>query len=309
MPQEKPAVAIIGSGTIGMSWAALFSSCGYDVRLNDVRPGFEAEIADRLKSMVSQVSDESEVAYGRISFHTDLATAVTGVMLVQENGPEKPEFKQSLFADLEALTGPETLLVSSSSGITPDVIGQKMKAPARVMIGHPLNPPHMVRLVEICAAKGADESAVARLIAFYEDCGRVAVRLNKPIPGFVVNRLQIALVREAINIIEAGVVDVKDMDRIMLNSLGVRYAAVGPLLSAHLGGGPGGLKEMMEKIFAGLVAAMNLPPVSDETTALLAEQANATYPLDQMADFAAVRDERQAKVLELQDEFPLPVQE
>ncbi|WP_176083195.1 3-hydroxyacyl-CoA dehydrogenase NAD-binding domain-containing protein [Martelella sp. HB161492] len=306
MSDKKIIVTVIGSGTIGMSWAALFATNGYHVRLNDVRPDFATAIAGRLKEMIAQISDDPDTAFGRISFHTDLAEALEGTMLVQENGPENPAFKQKMFADLEAMTGADTMLVSSSSGITPDVIGAQMKDPARVMIGHPLNPPHMVRLVEICGATGADDAVVERLMAFYEDCGRVSVRLNKPIPGFVVNRLQVALVREAIHIISEGVVDVEGLDKIVVNSLGVRYASIGPMLTAQLGGGQGGLREMVEKILAGLVAALNLPPVDAETVALLDAQASATYPLDRIAEFGAVRDVRQSKVIAMQDETPLP---
>ncbi len=306
MAENKETICVIGAGTIGLSWSALFAHHGHRVRLNDVTDGFEERVSKPLREMIEDFGGDTDASFARVSFHGDLAQALDGATMVQENVPENPEFKQKLFAEIESKVGADTLLASSSSGIIPDVIGKSMKAPERVMIGHPLNPPHMMRLVEICAASGASEEDVARLTAFYESCERIPVQLNKPIPGFVVNRLQTAMIREAIHIISEGVVDVAGMDKIVINALGVRYASIGPMLTGQLGGGKGGLEEMVDKILSGLIKALNLPPVDEKTLKLLGEQAAKAYPLDRMQDFAEARNIRQNAVVDVQTNHPLP---
>lgn len=306
MSQSVKTVTVIGAGVIGASWSAAFAAAGCNVRLNDVREGFAAAVHDDLRAALADITADVDGAFARITYHGALADALQGADLVQENGPERPDFKQDLFAEIERMVGPDTILISSSSGIPPEVIGKKMVDPTRVLIGHPFNPPHLVPLVEICAVPEVRADLVSRAMDFYSACGKVPVRLNKPVPGFVGNRLQVAVLREAINLVEMGVIDVAGADKIMLNSLGIRWAAVGPLLAGQLGAGNGGIVAMIDKIMASLIDGMGLPPISPETVKLVGEQASAAYPLDRLKEFAEVRDQRQKAVMAVQKDHPLP---
>ena len=304
---EKQTVAIIGAGVIGCSFAASFAAKGYDVRIYDVREDYEDSVRKMLHTQLAEIpSANVKEAMAHVLCFNTLGEALEGADLVQENGPESVEFKQSIYADFEKYCRKDTLLASSSSGITPEVIGEKMQSPERAMIGHPFNPPHVLPIVEVCAAQGAPDELVKRLIDFYEHAGRIAIRLNKPIEGFVTNRLQYVFLREAIHIVEEGVVDVADLDKIVMASLGVRWASVGPFLAGQLGGGAGGVRGIIENIFSTLDTAMGLEPISTKALDIIEQQAGKYYPLDQSGEFAGARDVRQLKILDVQKDNPLP---
>ena len=305
MKQET--VAIVGAGNIGCSFAAWFAAKGYQVRIFDVRDNYESAVRKMLGTQLSEMPLVNvDEAQERISCFTTLEETCEGADLVQENGPEKVDFKQKVYADLEKFCGSETLFASSSSGITPEVIGTKMKSPQRAMIGHPFNPPHVLPIVEVCAAPSAPDELVSRLLDFYERAERVAVRLNKPIDGFVSNRLQYVVQREAIHLVEEGIVDMEGLDKIVMASLGVRWACVGPFLAGQLGGGAGGMRGLLVNIFARLDEPMGLEPLSTETLEMIEEKAGKTYPLNRSGEFAAVRDKRQLAVLDAQKKNPQP---
>ena len=305
MPKET--VAIVGAGVIGCSFAAWYAGKGYQVRIFDVRDDYEDSVRKLLRTQLSEMPGvDVDESLARVTCLTTLEEACAGADLVQENGPENVDFKQQMYADLEKNCGSETLFASSSSGITPEVIGGKMKTPERAMIGHPFNPPHVLPLVEVCAAPDAPDELVQRLLDFYERAERVAVRLKKPIDGFVTNRLQYVFQREAIHIVQEGIVDVEDLDKIVMASLGVRWAAIGPFLAGQLGGGAGGMSGLLQNIFARLDEPMGLEPLTKEAFQMLDEQGGQHYPLDMSGDFAAVRDKRQLAVLDTQKKNPLP---
>jgi ketoreductase RED1 len=305
MPQET--VAIVGAGVIGGSYAAWYAAKGYQVRIYDARDNYESAVREHLRTCVSEIpSSNVDEAMERVSCFTTLEEAVQGADLVQESGPETVDFKQTMFADLEKLCGSETLLASSSSGITPEVIGAKMKSPERAMIGHPFNPPHVLPIVEVCAAPDTPDELVNRLLDFYERADRVAARLNKPIDGFVTNRLQYVFIEEAVHLVEEGIVDVENLDKIVMASLGTRWASVGPFLAGQLGGGAGGVRGILENIFGRLASAMGLKPISTKALEMLEEQCGRAYPLDRSDEFAAARDNRQIEILEVQKKNPLP---
>ena len=304
---SRETVAVVGAGVIGCSFAAWYAAKGYHVRIFDVRDNYESTVRKMLQTQLSEVPGTNvDEAQGRISCFTTLEEACEGADLVQENGPEKIDFKQSMFADLEKICGSETFLVTSSSGITPDIIGEKMKAPERVMIGHPFNPPHVVPVVEVCTGPNTPEALVSSLMDFYERADRVPIRLNKPIYGFVGSRLHVAMVREAIHIVEEGVVDIKSLDKLVMASYGIRWASVGPMLGAHLGGGAGGLRGLIEAIGKDMMTEMGLKQVSTKAMEMLDEQAGRYYPMDHCNDFTAVRDARELAMLDIQKKNPLP---
>lgn len=303
-------IAVIGAGVIGCSWSAYYSHKGYRVKVSDVQEGYQDRAEARVRVLVGEIPHANvDEALGRITFCSSLDEAVDGCDVVQENSPEIAELKGKLFADLERAAPGNALLVSSSSGIPPEVLGAKMQSPERAMIGHPFNPAHLLPVVEICAAETAPRLQVKQLEDFYRECGRVTAILKKPISGFVINRLQAALVREAIHIVDEGVVDVCELDDLVMASLGVRWASVGPFLTGQLGGGEQGFRGITEHILASLFASMGLPEVSKATLVTMDEQTCAKYPMAKIDAFAKSRDARQLDILDSQERHPLPTQE
>lgn len=303
-------VAVVGAGLIGCSWAAYYAAHGLAVRVCDVKDGYQDLARSRIGSLAGELPDVNvDDALNRTAFFTALEEALEGVELVQENGPENVEIKQQMFADFERFAPADALLVSSSSGIVPADLSARMTAPERALIGHPVNPAHLLPVVEICGGQETPRALVEQLEDFYRSCGRVTATLKKPIDGFVTNRLQTALVREAIHLVGEGVVDVRDLDELFMASLGVRWASVGPFLTGQLGGGEGGFRGIAERILAPLFASMGFEPVPKETLDMLEQQTGEHYPMAAMRDFARVRDERQLAILDIQRRHPLPTKD
>ena len=189
----------------------------------------------------------------RLSFTTSLQAALSAADFVQENGPERPDFKVKLFADMDAATPVDSIIASSSSGITPSVMQSQCAHPERVLVGHPFNPPHVIPLVEVVGGAKTSAEAVRRAMAFYASIGKKAIRLNKELPGHVANRLQSALYREVLYLIEQGVLSVEDADDAVSYGPGLRWGVMGPSLQWHLGGGQGGIKHFMEHLLPAMV--------------------------------------------------------
>ncbi|NIK93255.1 hydroxylacyl-CoA dehydrogenase [Mangrovimonas sp. CR14] len=304
---KEQTVAVVGAGVIGCSWAAYYAVKGYKVNVSDVKEGYQENARVRISTLAAEIPNtDVEKAMEQVSFFTSIKEAVKGVDLVQENGPERVDIKQQMFADFEGFAPEKALLVSSSSGTVPADLSAKMVAPERALIGHPANPAHLLPVVEICGGQNTPRALVERLEKFYRDCGRVTATLNKPIEGFVINRLQTSLLREAIHLVGEGVVNVKDLDSLFMASLGVRWASIGPFLTGQLGGGEGGFRGITENILSSLFASMGFESISIETLDMLEQQTNQFYPMDKMKAFAKVRDERQKAVLEIQKSHPLP---
>jgi 3-hydroxyacyl-CoA dehydrogenase len=174
--------------------------------------------------------------------------ALSDADFVQENGPERPDFKIKLFADMDAATPPDTLIASSSSGITMSVMQSACKHPERCVIGHPFNPPHMVPLVEVVGGSKTSDAAVKRAIDFYASIGKKPIHVRKEVVGHVANRLQAAIYREVVNLIHLGVVDVADADTAVCWGPGLRWGIMGPSMLFHLAGGQGGIQHFMEHL-------------------------------------------------------------
>ena len=193
---------------------------------------------------------------------------------MQENGPERPEFKIKLFADMDEASPADSLFASSSSGITPSVMQSKCKHPKRVLIGHPFNPPHIIPLVEVVGGTKTAPEALERAMAFYTSIGKKPILLRKEIPGHVANRLQLALYREVMYLIEQEVLSVADADAAVSWGPGLRWAIMGPNLQYHVGGGAGGIKHFLEGVFAGLSPLFDTlgnPKITPELKRAIAE--------------------------------------
>ena len=262
--------AVLGAGTIGLSWATLFAAHGMDVRVHDPRPDL-AEVLDRTVRQFAQTlpggARDADELLSRITIAAGLEEAVDGVDLVQENGPEDLAFKQDVFARAEAAAPPGALLLSSTSGLMPSDMGATLREPGRVVVGHPFNPPHVVPLVEVVAGSATPPEIAEAAAELYRSLGKVPVVLRKEIGGFVANRLQSALFRESVHLVLSGVVTPEELDRVVTESVGVRWATAGPFESYHLGGGPDGIRHLLEHLGPGMVKRwkdLGQPELTDE---------------------------------------------
>src|ERR1700754_1251469 len=242
-------IAIVGTGVIGASWAALYLARGFNVTATDPAPNAEVNLrkfVDAAWKDLEVIGLSPNASRDRLQFTTDMKTAVSDADLVQENGPERKDFKIKLFADMDAATPPESIIASSSSGLTVSVMQSACKHPERCVIGHPFNPPHVIPLVEIVGGEKTSAEAIAQAISFYSSIGKKPIHLRKEVVGHVANRLQAALYREVVHLIHLGVLDVADADTAVCWGPGMRWGAMGPNLLFHLGGGAGGIKHFMD---------------------------------------------------------------
>ncbi|MEV7391713.1 MULTISPECIES: 3-hydroxyacyl-CoA dehydrogenase NAD-binding domain-containing protein [unclassified Streptomyces] len=249
-------VAIVGTGTIGASWATHFLVRGFDVTATDPSPTAEAA----LRSYVAAAWDAAAsiglapgASQERLGFTADLRQAVADADFVQENAPERPELKVRLFADLDDATPPDSIIASSSSGITMSEIQAGCRRPERTVIGHPFNPPHIVPLVEVVGGTKTAPETVRDAMAFYASIGKKPIHLKKELPGHVANRIQAALYREVVYLVEEGVLDVADSDDAVSWGPGLRWGVMGPHLLWHLGGGEGGIQHFMDTLMPRMV--------------------------------------------------------
>jgi 3-hydroxyacyl-CoA dehydrogenase len=253
MSADKPIrrIAIVGTGVIGASWAALFLAHGLDVVATDPAPNAEKSLRDYIDSAwpaLEQLGLTASASKERLSFTAKLNEALENVDLVQENGPERPDFKIKLFADMDALTPETTILASSSSGIPIGISQSSCKHPERCVIGHPFNPPHLIPLVEVVGSEKTSSATIERAMAFYASIGKRPIHVKKEVVGHVANRLQAALYREVVYLIEQDVLSVSDADAAVSWGPGLRWGLMGPNLLFHLAGGQGGIQHFMEHL-------------------------------------------------------------
>ena len=268
--KEIQNVAIVGTGVIGASWAAYYLSRGLNVIATDPGPNAEANLrkyVDEAWKTLSTNGLSPNASRDRLTFEPRMATALATADFVQENAPERPDFKIKLFAEMDDATPPDSILASSSSGITMDVIQSGTKRPERCVIGHPFNPPHIVPLVEVVGGAKTSAETIDRAMAFYAWIGKKPIRLFKALPGHVSNRLQAALYKEILYLIQNGVLSVEDADAAVSYGPGPRWGVMGPSLQWHLGGGENGIHHFMEHLMdplAGLMKSLGSPEVTPE---------------------------------------------
>ena len=245
-------VAVIATGVIGASWTALFLSQGLDVVATDPAPDAEDRLRDAVAAawpVLEQVGLAAGASPDRLTFTADVREAVTDAEFVQENGPEREDLKGALFETLDEHTPPETVIASSSSYMPPSHIQQACtRHPARVLIGHPFNPPHLIPLVEVVGGEHTADRAVEQAMAFYRRVGKRPIHVRRELPGHIANRLQAALWREAYSLVERGAASVADIDAAIAHGPGLRWALLGPFLNQHLSGGAGGIAHILEHL-------------------------------------------------------------
>jgi carnitine 3-dehydrogenase len=258
---EKPVrrIAVVGTGVIGASWAAQYLARGFDVVATDPAPNAEANLrkyVDEAWGQLEEIGLSPGASRDRLSFTKDSDEAFATADFVQENGPERPDFKTKLFAHIDQVTPVDSIIASSSSGITPSVIQSACKHPERVIVGHPFNPPHVVPLVEVVGGTKTSPEAIEQAMRFYASIGKKPIHLRKELPGHVANRLQAALYREILHLIEQGVLSVEETDIAVAYGPGLRWGVMGQNLQWHVGGGAGGINHFMEQLMDPLAAMM-----------------------------------------------------
>ncbi|MGY8682800.1 3-hydroxyacyl-CoA dehydrogenase NAD-binding domain-containing protein [Bradyrhizobium sp. UFLA05-153] len=299
-------IAIIGTGVIGASWASLFLAKGLQVVATDPAPNAEASLRKFVETAwpaLKRLGLSAGASQSNLKFTADLAEALAGVDLVQENGPERIDFKQKLYGQLDELLPPEVIIASSSSGLTMSEI-QKGAAthPERCVIGHPFNPPHLIPLTEIVGGAKTSEATIQRAAEFYTSIGQKTVRVNKEMPGHVANRLQSALGREVYYLVAEGVVSAADIDTALSWGPGLRWGIMGNMLLNHLGGGPGGIEHFFQQ-FSGPMTAwwktLGSPVLTPEVQKKLIDSVHAEVGSRSVQELERARDEILLGLIEL----------
>lgn len=262
-------VAIVGTGLIGASWAAQYLASGLDVVATDPAPNAESILRKSVEQawdLLAVVGFASGASRERLTFTADMNEAVSQADFVQESVPERLVLKARVFGQMDEVARPDTILASSASGITMDAIQTGCKKhPERCVLGHPFNPPHVMPLVEVVGGAKTSEAVIERAMVFYASIGKKPIRLRKAVPGHVGNRLQAALYREVLYLIQQGILSVEDADIAVSYGPGLRWGVMGPSLQWHLAGGTGGIEHFVRQFmegFAGLMRKLEMPDIT-----------------------------------------------
>ena len=306
--QKYRNACVIGAGVIGASWTALFLAHGLNVVVNDPSPDIENFVRTMLTKAAPTLKELGLPHEGldkNLRFEADLERAVVGVDLVQENGPENPEWKQKLWERLEPALPKHALLLSSSSARPATEQAKLMKDGSRLLIGHPFNPPHLIPLVEVVPGERTSPQATADAVAFYDALGKVPRVLKKEIQGFVANRLQRAIMRESCYLVQEGVVTIDELDDIVTSSIGLRWAVNGPFSSFHMGGGPKGLESFFKHLGKNMAKSFKVVPdvdLDEKLQQVIIDQAAASFGKTPIPEMERRRDDSQLAILHALDQ-------
>ena len=293
-------IAIVGAGLIGRAWAIVFARAGCAVTIYDAAPDALAGCIKLLRENISDlaqhglISEAPEVVLARISTVATLAAALDGAVLVQENIRETVEAKLTIFAEMDALAAPDTVLASSTSWIPASEFSADLPGRQRVLVGHPVNPPYLVPLVEVAPAPWTSPAAVARAHQLYAQAGQSPVLLKKEITGFLLNRIQGAVLNEALNLYANGYASVEDLDKVLKDGLGLRWSFMGPFETIDLNA-PEGVMDYAARYGPTYrdVARTQLPNEWDQALLKKIEaERRSVLPADQLAERARWRDNR-----------------
>jgi L-gulonate 3-dehydrogenase len=296
------AVAVVGAGVIGRSWAAVFLRAGCPTALFDTDPVQLERASDWIRSQGVAGTDH-------LMLSDSLAHAVEGIDYVQECSPEQLHLKQDLFLELDRAAPPRAILASSTSAFDMTEIARHTRHPGRCVVAHPVNPPHVVPVVEVLGGERTDPAIVLETRDFLRTVGQTPVILNKHIHGFLLNRLQFALVREAVHLLKTGVADVDAIDAVIRDGLGLRWALLGPFavadtnndngVRAYFGGAVEWMTDLMNQL--GPTPTFDRP-LLEEIGQALDRARGATA----RADVRGWRDRMILEIRRLKAENPLP---
>src|SRR5256885_3461039 len=313
MTDTKPIrrIAIIGTGVIGASWSSLFLAKGLQVVATDIAPNAEAALRKFVETAwpaLKRLGLSPGASQSNLTFTADIAQALAGADLVQENGPERIDFKKKLYGQLDELLPPDVIIASSSSGLTMSEIQSGCPFhPERCVIAHPFNPPHLIPLVEIVGGAKTSEETIRRASKFYTALGKRTVRLHKEVPGHVATRLQAALAREVYHLVGEGVVSVADIDTALCWGPGLRWGIMGQVMLNHLGGGEGGIEHFFQQFTGPMTAwwkVLGSPQLTPELQKKLIDSVHAEVGSRTIEELEAERDEILLGLLELRTKRP-----
>jgi len=288
-------IAVIGAGLIGRAWSIVFARAGFDVALWDVSAqavnAARSFIRDRLPELqdAGLLRDAPAQVLARIRPADTLEDALQNATHVQENGPERLADKRSLFAQLDTLAAPEAMLASSTSGIPASAFTEALPGRARCLVAHPVNPPYLVPLVELCPAPWTDPAVVERTRDLMAQAGQAPVTVNREVAGFALNRLQGALLAEAFRLVDDGVISPTDLDTTVKHGLGLRWSFMGPFETIDLNA-PGGLADYCAR-YGELYAKMQKEMKSRRWTQALVDKLTASRRAELPANMTSVRQE------------------
>ncbi len=299
-------IATIGCGLIGQGWATVFAQAGFDVAMYDA----SAETAERaLKSMETRVADlvefdlvsasEAPAILQRITIAHDLEDALHGTAYIQESGPERLDLKREITRSLDAIAAPDVPIGSSTSGIAASRYCEDMTGRHRCLVVHPINPPHLIPAVEIVPTLWTDAKIVSDVTDLMRACHRETIVLSEEIDGFVVNRLQGALLEEAFKLVGSGIVSAADLDKAICDGLGLRWSFMGPMQTIHLNA-PEGIAQYVER-YGDMYRGFGIGPYEDVNWADIVEnrlrsELDARIPV---ADIPAAQADRDRKLMAL----------
>jgi len=307
-------VAIVGAGLIGRAWSLVFARAGWEVCITDpdngVRNTLQACLRDDLAPLLKHGLSTSEVdILQRITVAEDLPDALDGVTLVQENGPEDVDAKRAIFTDLDRLAPRDAILASSTSAIVASLFTEKLQGRSRCLVAHPVNPPHLVPLVELCGAPWTDPAVIERARSIYSSVGQSPITVADEVEGFVLNRLQGALLAEAFRLVADGVISPEDLDRTLKDGLGLRWSFMGPFETIELNA-PGGIRDYCERYCAFYARLADNPPTSAAFDERARESIAEAWPHEpttaRLASRTAWRNDRLAALRKHKEAFDHP---
>ena len=306
-------VAIIGCGAIGASWSALFLAQGLKVQAFDINPASETYLRNFIRDALPVLSSIGLVKNTAarpedVIFTTTMSEALQNVDFVQENGPERIDFKRKLFQEMGEMLGENVIIATSSSGLTCSSIQEGLTAearPERCVVGHPFNPPHLIPLVEVVGGAQTSPEIITRTMAFYTAVGKQPIHLKKEVPGHVANRIQAAVMREVFHILQQQVCDVQDIDDAVSYGPGLRWGVMGPNTLFHLGGGEGGIEHFADHLLGPLQTwyAPENPVVDEGLKEQWIEGTRKAVDKQGYGDLVKQRDEELVRLLNVRKEW------
>jgi len=297
-----PRIAIIGSGLIGRAWAMVFARAGWEAAMYDAADGAADKALGLVKDGLGElarhglVSDPGGSA-ARVRAAKSVADALDGASFVQENVPETVDAKRAIFAELDALAAPDAILASSTSAIVASLFTENLKGRARCLVAHPVNPPHLVPIVELVGAPWTAPETIARAKQVYESVDQVPIVVRREVEGFVLNRLQGALLAEAFRLVGEGYVSPQDLDKTVKDGLGLRWSFMGPFATIELNA-PGGIADYCAR-YTGFYKRLQSKPADvgvyeDGNIANILKEWGKQATPDELAELTKWRDQRLA---------------
>ncbi|CAM5248730.1 MULTISPECIES: 3-hydroxyacyl-CoA dehydrogenase NAD-binding domain-containing protein [Streptomyces] len=309
-PEEVRRVACVGAGVIGGGWVAHFLARGYDVTAWDPAPDAEEKLrrlVDAAWPALTQIGLADGASPDRLTVAATVEEAVADAQFVQESAPEKLELKRSLLAQLDAAAPPGVVIASSTSGYPMTDMQTEAADPGRLVVGHPFNPPYLIPLVEVVGGKQTDATTVEWASRFYKVAGKSVITMERELPGFIANRLQEALWREALHMVAGGEATVKEIDDSITEGPGLRWAFMGPCLTFALAGGEGGMGHMLDHFGPSLKSPwtrLEAPELDDTLRAAMVDGCDEAAGGRTIAQLVAERDQGVIDVLRATGRLP-----